>query len=404
MREKIKAELDKMESQGVIRRIEEPTNWVSSLTYVTKRDNTIRVCLDPRALNKALIRPYHQIPTVKELNHRFAGAKFFSKLDAKLTYNKGSDNILADGLSRLPSPGNSDPIELDVRVDTVRFSSDRIEQLRNCTTADPLLNQLRETIITGWPETIKQLPTDIRVFWGLRDQLSIDDGLILKGQQIVIPQTLQDILKQLHTAHLGQEKTKFLAKDTVYWVNINRDIEQFTKSCSICQQHKPSQMQEPLMQHDIPTKPWDIVGTDLFDLHGSQWLIIANYYSKYPVVKHLPAHSPSSVTVNTTRQVFAEFGIPSKVVSDNGPHFSSHLYREFAKEWGFHHETTSPRRPQGNGFRERQIRTVKNILKKKAKKWEQRLKLCCCTGAVLQFQAPYQVLHNYSWVDEFNLH
>ncbi|CAE1165607.1 unnamed protein product [Acanthosepion pharaonis] len=138
----------------------------------------------------------------------------------RLTYNKGSDNILADGLSRLPSPGNSDPIELDVRVDTVRFSSDRIEQLRNCTTADPLLNQLRETIITGWPETIKQLPTDIRVFWGLRDQLSIDDGLILKGQQIVIPQTLQeDILKQLHTAHLGQEKTKLLAKDTVYWKN-----------------------------------------------------------------------------------------------------------------------------------------------------------------------------------------
>ncbi|CAE1279480.1 unnamed protein product [Acanthosepion pharaonis] len=82
MREKIKAELDKMESQGVIRRIEEPTNWVSSLTYVTKRDNTIRVCLDPRALNKALIRPYHQIPTVEELNHRFAEAKFFSKLDA----------------------------------------------------------------------------------------------------------------------------------------------------------------------------------------------------------------------------------------------------------------------------------------------------------------------------------
>lgn len=118
------------------------------------------------------------------------------------------------------------------------------------------------------------------------------------------------------------------------------------------------------MQHDIPTKPWDVVGTDLFDLHRSQWLIIADYYSKYPVVKHLPAHLPSSVIVNITRQVFTEFGIPSKVVSDNGPHFSSHLYREFAKEWGFHHEITSPRKPQGNGFIERQIRTVKTILKK----------------------------------------
>ena len=671
LREKIKNELDKMVSQQVIRKIEEPTDWVSSLTYVTKRDNTLRVCLDPRALNKALIRPYHQIPTVEELNHRFAGAKYFSKLDAKsgywsikldeesqalttfqtpfgrycfqrlpfglnvsqdifqlemdrilekcngacgiaddivvhgltedehdenlkrfmevatqegltlnsskceikrqeisffgniytsngmkpdpakvqdlkqmsdprdktelqqflglmtylsrfikdfssktavlrdllhkdseflwephhqrafedlkceisdksllhyfdpkrpiymhcdaslqgigaallqpdatgnlvpvvyasksltpaeqryacierellaivfgthrfhtylyghhfevitdhkplvmiidkpltsaparlqrmltqlqgynfkLSYQKGTDNVLADGLSRLPSPINKDPIDLDVRVDTVRFSTDRIEQLKNCTVADPVLNQLRDTIITGWPETIKQLPTDIRVFWGLRDQLSVYDGLVLKGQQIVIPQTLHgEILRQLHTAHLGQEKTKLLAKDTVYWVNINRDIEQFTKACSICQQHQPSQTPEPLLQHDIPTKPWDVVGTDLFDLNGSQWLIIADYYSKYPVVKQLPTPSPSSVVVNITRQVFAEFGTPSKVVSDNGPHFSSAVYREFAQEWGFNHETTSPRRPQGNGFIERQVKTVKAILKK----------------------------------------
>lgn len=52
------------------------------------------------------------------------------------------------------------------------------------------------------------------------------------------------------------------------------------------------------------------------------------------------------------------------MVSDNGPHFSSALYHEFATEWGFNHQTTSPRRPQGNGFIERQIRTIKTILKK----------------------------------------
>ena len=59
-KDKIKSELDKMVDQRIIRTIEEPTDWVSSLTCVTKRDGSIRVCLDPRQLNKALIRPRHQ--------------------------------------------------------------------------------------------------------------------------------------------------------------------------------------------------------------------------------------------------------------------------------------------------------------------------------------------------------
>ena len=51
-------------------------------------------------------------------------------------------------------------------------------------------------------------------------------------------------------------------------------------------------------------------------------------------------------------------------MSDNEPHFISAVYREFAQEWGFNHETTSPRQLQGNGFIERQVKTVKAILKK----------------------------------------
>ena len=85
-KDKIKSELDKMVDQRIIHTIEELTDWASSLTYVTKRDGSIRVCLDPRQLNKALIRPRHQTPTLDDLNHKFANAKCFSKLDAKAGY------------------------------------------------------------------------------------------------------------------------------------------------------------------------------------------------------------------------------------------------------------------------------------------------------------------------------
>ena len=61
---------------------------------------------------------------------------------------------------------------------------------------------------------------------------TLSDGLILKGTRIVIPESLQpDVLKQLHYAHQGSEKCKLMAKGSVFWANINRDIEELVKSC-----------------------------------------------------------------------------------------------------------------------------------------------------------------------------
>ena len=143
-----------------------------------------------------------------------------------MTHRPGSQNQLADGLSRLPSPDNVTTIDRDLRVDLVRFSTERLDKVRRDTSLDAVLNQLVETIIAGWPEDVKDLPPDIRSFWSFRDQLSVGNGLVLKGQQLVIPRMQQpEILRQLHTAHLGTEKTKLLARDTVYWLNINKDID-----------------------------------------------------------------------------------------------------------------------------------------------------------------------------------
>ena len=100
LKDEIKSELDYMESNGVIRRITEPTDWVSSLAYSRKQDGKLRLCLDPQHLNTALKRPHHRIPTVEEITHCFRGAKVFSKLDAKsgywsvqLNHNSAFDNI-----------------------------------------------------------------------------------------------------------------------------------------------------------------------------------------------------------------------------------------------------------------------------------------------------------------------
>ena len=125
-----------MVDQRIIRTIEEPTDWVSSLKYVTKRDGSIRVCLEPRQLNKALIRPRHQAPTLDDLNHIFANTKFFSNLDAKAGYWSINLDEESQKLTMFQAPFGLYcfmrlPFGLSVRQDIFQLEMDRI--LEKCT-------------------------------------------------------------------------------------------------------------------------------------------------------------------------------------------------------------------------------------------------------------------------------
>ena len=72
-----------MESQGIIRKVSEPTKWVSSIVYIRKKNGKLRLCLDPKDLNRAIMRCHYKTPTMEELAHKLSGAQHFSKLDAK---------------------------------------------------------------------------------------------------------------------------------------------------------------------------------------------------------------------------------------------------------------------------------------------------------------------------------
>ena len=73
------------------------------------------------------------------------------------------------------------------------------------------------------------------------------------------------------------------------------------------------------------------MGTDLFALEGHKWLMIADYYTKHTIIRQLPNPLPSSAIVHVTKQIFAEFGIPDRIVSDNGPRVGSESYSDFTR-------------------------------------------------------------------------
>ena len=245
--------------------------------------------------------------------------------DITIKYRPGKQVLVADALSRL-SPEEEIPIpDLNVEIHDVcpQFSSKCLQRIRAETAKDPELSALKEVVYNGWPTTVRELPSLIRPYWTFRKELSIEDSLIFKGHRIVVPQALQgEILSKLHASHQGVEKTKLRARTSVFWRNLNIDIEEMTKSCTICQELQPKQAREPLIQTEVPPRPWHTVGTDIFYLDDDEFLLIADYYTKYPFVRKIPkGNSTSKCVADLTKQIFGEQGIPRIVRSDNGPHF-----------------------------------------------------------------------------------
>ena len=150
----------------------------------------------------------------------------------------------------------------------------------------------------------------------------------------------------------------------VYWPNINNSIEQLVKQCSVCDKYGRANQKEPLQQHSVPSRPWEKICTEYFSLGTQDYLlaIVVDFFSKYPEV--LPVISKSAeATVQAMKTVFSRYSIPISVISDNMP-FSSKLFKQLAKAWNFSAVTSSPRFPQSNWFAERNMQTIKSLLKK----------------------------------------
>ena len=284
--------------------------------------------------------------------------------DLQILYKPGKDMILPDGLSRLPQADDSH-IELNLQIHLVQFGAGKLKELKEETGRDSTLTELREVIVAGWPDSRKGLSPPLRPYWAYRDELAVEDGLILKGERVIIPQKMRkDILKKIHEGHQGQVKCKLRAKECVYWPDITKNIEEETARCSTCQANARSQSKEPMELMELPTRPWQIIGTDLFYLDSQTYLAVADYFSKFPIIKRMPEHCTSKAVINALKEIFAEYGIPDVIRSDNGPQYDCQAFVSFTKEWGIEHVTSSPHFPQSNGFIERTIQTLKQVIKK----------------------------------------
>ena len=290
-------------------------------------------------------------------------------LDVK--YKPGKEMFLADTLSRAYVTGEADQEltdDIEVMVGAVirdiPASPSKLEEIRQATTDDMVLQQLRQVVMHGWPEARKSVPSDVQDYWNIRDEITVADGLLLAGSRLIIPTAMRPgMVKLLHESHMGVEKSKARARGLMYWPGLNKDIEDAVSTCATCLKFKTANAREPLIPHEIPQVPFQKVAVDILTFQGADYLVLVDYYSKYPELSRLNTGKSASAVISHIKSISARHGIPEEIVSDNMP-FNSVQFRSFAADWGIKLTTSSPTYPQSNGQAERMVGIVKNMLKK----------------------------------------
>ncbi|XP_044764622.1 uncharacterized protein K02A2.6-like isoform X2 [Coccinella septempunctata] len=290
------------------------------------------------------------------------------KYNFEVSYLPGKKMFIADMLSRAPLKYSSQvEIENSHIISSISkfipMSKEKISELKKEFERDEILTLIRKYISTAWPKNLKKLPDSIKKFFQIKHELSIDNDLIFYGDRIIIPKSLRyQILQKLHEGHLGINKCRNRANESVYWPNISRDIVDYVNNCHICLKFKNNNPRLPMLSHDIPERPWQRIGADICEYKGKTFLAIMDYYSKWIELRSMRFKTAQEVS-RVLMKVFSCHGFPDYLVADNQPFNSVHL-KEFLGEYNTTLITSSPNYPRGNGLAEKCVNICKNMLKK----------------------------------------
>lgn len=291
----------------------------------------------------------------------------------KIEHVPGKKLITADALSRAPIQAPPTPedmrleedvcVSINLIMEQLPASEQRLVQIRTAQDTDDVCVRLKNMVQTGWPLSRKALPPQLQQYWQYHQDLLVVDGLLMKGERLVIPVTMQEeMLNKLHDGHQGMTKCAARAQQSIWWPGLTKQIKQKVENCVICAREAHN-APEPLLTTPLPDRPWQRVAADLFQWSNAMYLVVVDYFSRFIEVANLTSTTTAHVT-EKLKSIFARHGVPETVVTDNGPQFSAIEFAAFARDYDFTHMTSSPRYPQSNGEAERAVRTVKSLLKK----------------------------------------
>ena len=124
-----------------------------------------------------------------------------------------------------PCPGPDIP--LDIVLHHACLSPERKEAFQQAFVSNPEMHALTDMIITGWPDNIKAVLCPLHPYWQHWETLIVEDGLVLHGEALIVPPSERErILQQLYQFHQGTTKSQLFAHGCVFWLGINKAIEE----------------------------------------------------------------------------------------------------------------------------------------------------------------------------------
>ena len=311
-------------------------------------------------------------PRLQRLRTRIMGYNFTAE------WIKGSVNCMSDALSRYPTanPAPQEMLaeqdsnnEVEASITEIRavvsspHESLRLQDLRKHAEEDRTYQQLLHYIREGFPDHRSQLPEQCRAYWRARDQLSIDDDLVVYGCRLVVPTTLRkQVLSELHASHQGRLRTKQRAQLIVYWPGMDNEIDNLILGCKMCQDSLPSHPPEPITQKPRPTRPFQEIAVDFCSYAGRDFLVLVDTCTDWPDIVFMGSNTTTPRLVTALKKEFCRSGVPDVLWSDQGPQFTSKLFHDFTTEWGIKHVTSTPTYPQSNGKAEATVKSMKKLI------------------------------------------
>ncbi|XP_045775110.1 uncharacterized protein K02A2.6-like [Maniola jurtina] len=288
-----------------------------------------------------------------------------SAYDFTVEFVRSSDNGPADALSRLPLPcRRATPSECVSYVQLIEENLPiSFKDVSKETKKDPLLSKIVGFVMFGWPSSVAGGEEE-KAYFARRNEIVLELGCLIYKYRIIVPPSLREgVLKEIHEGHLGINKMKNVSRSYVYWPSLDRDIEDLCRECEACRIVRDSPPRATLHPWEYPLCPWQRVHADFAECAGKKYLIVLDAHSKWVEVISMTRTDAES-TILAFQTLFARFGQPAQLVTDNGPPFSALDFKNFCANNGIKSVTTAPYRPQGNGAAENMVKTVKKVIKR----------------------------------------
>ncbi|XP_026686142.1 uncharacterized protein K02A2.6-like [Diaphorina citri] len=266
--------------------------------------------------NKALVTLFGEDKAVPMLSlaRLQRWSLILSNFDYSLKYKKGTQIPVADALSRLP--------------------------LSNDKTFD-----------------------DTVYYLGFKE-LGLTANTIINTNRIIISDDLKEqILKLLHDEHPGIVRMKALARSYVWFPGIDKEIENYVKSCSACQAQSNNAQESLLTYWPQTSYPFQRIHIDYAEYDKKNLFIICDAFSKWIEVE-VVSSTDSKSTIQCLERFFSNFGFPETCVSDNGPQLVSKEMVDFMENNSITMVNSPPYHPKSNGAAERAVQVVKRHLEK----------------------------------------